>query len=109
MTDKVLSMIGMATRAGKIVSGEFAVEKAIKSQKAFLVIVATDSSDNSKKNYSDACHYYETELCYYGTKETLGNAIGKEYRASVAILDENFAEAIKKKLADVEKLNNGGF
>lgn len=109
MTDKVLSMIGMAMRAGKVVSGEFAVEKAVKSNKAHLVIVASDSSDNSKKNYDDMCKFYHTELIYYGTKETLGGAIGKEYRASVAILDSNFAGAVKKKLEAIEKLNNGGF
>ncbi len=102
MTDKVLSMIGMAMRAGKLVSGEFAVEKSVKSHKAYLVIVATDSSDNSKKNYDNMCHFYRTELHYYGTKETLGAAIGKEYRASIAVQDENFAKAILAKLEAAE-------
>ena len=35
--DKIFSMIGMATKAGKTVSGEFATEKAVKTGKAFLV------------------------------------------------------------------------
>lgn len=102
MLDKVLSMIGMAMRAGKVVSGEFAVEKSVKSQKAYLVIIARDSSDNSKKNYEDMCKFYHTELHYYGTKGSLGAAIGKEYRASVAIQDENFAKAILAKLEATE-------
>ena len=41
--NKVHSMIGLATKAGKVVSGEFAVEKAIKDGKAFLVIIAEDA------------------------------------------------------------------
>ena len=34
MTDKALSMIGLATKAGKIASGEFAVESAVRKGKA---------------------------------------------------------------------------
>ena len=55
--NKVHSMIGLATKAGKVVSGEFAVEKAIKDGKAFLVIIAEDASDNTKKHFSDMCIY----------------------------------------------------
>ena len=41
--DKALAMIGLAQKAGKIVSGEFATEKAVKTGKAALVIVAGDA------------------------------------------------------------------
>ena len=37
---KVLNMIGLATKAGKTVSGEFSTEKAVKTGKAWLVIVS---------------------------------------------------------------------
>ena len=40
--DKILGMLGLATKAGKLVSGEFSVEKKIKSKLAKLVIVAKD-------------------------------------------------------------------
>ena len=40
----------MATKAGKLLSGEFSVEKAIKQRKVKLVIVAGDASDNTKIN-----------------------------------------------------------
>ena len=43
--DKALAMIGLAQKAGKIVSGEFATEKAVKTGKAALVIVAGDASE----------------------------------------------------------------
>ena len=49
MTDRVLSMLGLAAKSGNVVSGEFSTEKAVKTGKAFLVIVADDSSDNTKK------------------------------------------------------------
>ena len=51
MTDRVLSMISIAAKSGNVVSGEFSTEKAVKTGKAFLVIVADDSSDNTKKHF----------------------------------------------------------
>ena len=38
--DRVLSMLGIAAKAGKIASGEFSAETAVKSGKAYLVITA---------------------------------------------------------------------
>ena len=48
--DRILNLIGLAMKAGKVVSGEFSVEKCIKSGKARLVIIATDASENTKIN-----------------------------------------------------------
>ncbi len=48
---KILNMIGLAQKAGKVASGEFSTEKAVKTGKAYTVIVADDSSDNTKKMY----------------------------------------------------------
>jgi ribosomal protein L7Ae-like RNA K-turn-binding protein len=98
MKDPVLSMLGLAQKAGKVVSGEFATEKAVKEQKAKLVMVAEDASDNTKKLFTDKCGYYGCGLILYGTKETLGQAMGRQFRASLAICDENFAAAIIKKM-----------
>lgn len=96
--DKVLSMIGLATKAGKIVSGEFSVEKAVKSNKAYLVIVSQDASDNTKKMFGNMCTYYNVPMYSYGTKESLGNSMGKQTRASLAVTDMGFKKAIVKQL-----------
>ena len=55
--NKIFSMIGMETKAGKTVSGEFATEKAVKTGKAFLVIVSEEASDNTKKKFRYMCSY----------------------------------------------------
>ena len=96
--DKALSMIGLAQRAGKVASGEFSTEKAVKTGKAAMVIVADDSSDNTKKMFSNMCTFYKVPICFYSNKETIGHAIGKEFRASIAILDVGFKNAIEKHL-----------
>ena len=49
--NKVLSLIGLATKAGKTASGEFLTEREVKSGKAALVIVAGDASKNTKKKF----------------------------------------------------------
>ena len=105
MNDRVLSMIGLAAKAGKLVSGEFSVESAIRKGRSFLVICATDASDATKKSYRDAGAFYHVPVYEYGTKETLGQYSGKEYRAAAAITDEGFAIAIIKLLESQHTLN----
>ena len=104
MNNKILSLISLATKAGKTVSGEFSVEKAVKEKKALLVIVSNEAYERSKKMYSDMCTYHNVPLCFFGSKDELGHFTGKEIRASVAILDEGFKNAITKqiKLLDSE-------
>lgn len=96
--DKIISMVGLATRAGKTVSGEFMTEKTVKEGGALLVIVAEDASDNTKKMFRNMCSFYHVPLYFYGTKDSLGHGMGKETRASLAVLDEGFCNAIKERL-----------
>lgn len=100
--DKVLSMLGLAAKAGAIASGEFSTEKSVKEGKAFLVIVAEDASDNTKKNFRDMTTFYEVPMYMYSSKEMLGHAIGKEFRASLAVNNENFAAGIEDKIKQVQ-------
>ena len=96
MNNKAYGMIGLATRARKTVSGEFSTEKSVKDGSACLVLVALDASDNTKKLFHDKCAYYKVPIREFGTKATLGASMGKEFRASVAITDPNFATQIMK-------------
>lgn len=94
--NKILSLIGIATKAGKTASGEFCTEKEVKSGRAALVIVAGDASENTKKKFQNMCDFYEVPIYFYKDKDTLGHAMGKEFRASLAVLDEGFAKGIRK-------------
>ena len=96
--DRVLSMIGIAAKSGNVVSGEFSTEKAVKTGSAFLVIVSEEASENTKKHFTDMTSFYEVPIYFYGDKESLGRAIGKEFRASLAIVNENLAKAVETKL-----------
>lgn len=94
----ILSQLGIAMKAGKLVSGEFQVEKTIKEMKAYLVVIAEDASDNTKKHFSDMCQFRNIPIRFFGKKEQIGRTIGKAFRASIAVTDEGFAESILKKV-----------
>ncbi len=95
---QILSQLGIAMKAGKLVSGEYLAEKAVKEMKAYLVVIAEDASDNTKKHFSDMCQYRNIPIRFFGTKEEIGKTIGKAYRASIAVTDEGFAKSILKKV-----------
>ena len=100
--NRILSLVGLATKAGKTVSGEFSTEKAVKTGTAYLVIVSEEASGNTKKKFQNMCSFYQVPVYFYGTKLELGAAMGKEFRASLAVNDKGLAEAIRKQLDALE-------
>lgn len=107
--NKVYSMLGLAAKAGKIASGEFMTERSVKDGSACLVVVATDASDNTKKNFRDMCTYYHVPIEEYGSKDELGHAIGKEMRASLAINDQGFANSVQSKIESSKKTGGSNY
>ena len=91
-------MLGIAAKSGNVVSGEFSTEKAVKTGHAYLVIVSEEASANTNKMFTNMTNFYEVPMYVFGTKEELGKCIGKQFRASLAITDENLANAVEKKL-----------
>lgn len=101
--NKLLSLIGLAKRARKVVSGEFSTERSIKSGKSHMVIVSEEASDNTKKMFTNMCTHYKVPIYLFGTKEELGHAMGQEFRASLSVEDAGFAKSM------AERMNiNGG-
>lgn len=102
MVNKVYAMIGIAEKAGKVVSGEFSTEKAVKSGKACLVILASDASGNTRKHFSDMCAYRDIPIFIYGNRQELGHAIGKEMRVNLAVTDRGLADSIRKRIEEAD-------
>lgn len=87
-------------RGRNLVSGEFQTLEAIRKGSAMLVIIAEDASDNTRKLFADKCTWYQAPMVYYGTKETLGKAIGKDFRSSLGVCEAGLADAIMKQLKE---------
>lgn len=98
--NKALSHLGLAMRAGKVVTGNEAVLKAIRSGEAKLVILAADASDNTQKKFRDKCGTYDIPLAIVFHRDELGASIGKDQRVALAVTDKGFAEMISRGLGD---------
>ena len=93
--DRVFGMIGLAARAGKVVSGSDAVIGAIRSNNVKLLIITRDISRNSLDKILKSMNSDKEITCYsFSTSEELGYALGKPNRTVAAITDKSFAEGI---------------
>lgn len=98
---KIMNLLGMAQKAGKIISGDFVVTKALSDEKKCkvkLLIVAEDATEETFKKMVGLIGQRNIELRRALTKENLGHCIGKEYRATAAVIDDGFAKALLKLL-----------
>lgn len=91
MKNKVSFMIGISQKAGKVKSGEFATENAVKDGSACLLLLSEDASDNTKKKFTNMASWHNVPIRTILTKTELGRAAGKGERSCMAITDEGLA------------------
>ncbi|MBQ2938386.1 MAG: ribosomal L7Ae/L30e/S12e/Gadd45 family protein [Clostridia bacterium] len=97
INSKILGLIGLAMKAGKVSFGADSVEENIVKKKVKLVIVSKDSSERTRKKFVDICENYNIPIIIDGDIENLSKAIGKNNKAIIGIKDINFADSIQKK------------
>lgn len=98
MTGSVFQLLGLCQRAGKLASGDLSVRDNIAKGKAKLLIIATDTSERIKQDYIRMGHSQKVPTVVALKKQEIGDAMGKSPRASVVILDPNFAQGIGRLL-----------
>ncbi len=96
--DKVLNLISLATKAGKVKTGEFLTTKTLQEGAGYLVIIASDTSEKSTKRLMGISENYECKAVVYGTKQELGKFTGKTEKSVIVITDEGFSSAVLKKI-----------
>ena len=92
--EKILSLLGLAYRARKVALGETII-KDMQKGKMKCVLVAEDASHNTKKKLINKGEFYNVPVYIFSDVEHLSNAIGKQNRVSVGIIDRGFADKIK--------------
>lgn len=102
--DRVLGLIGLSAKAGKIDFGADAVEECIKRKKAKLVIVAEDAADRTKSNFEFFCKKADVQYAVFGRIEEISKTIGKSNKAVIAIKDKNLSSEIYKKICGGEAI-----
>ncbi len=89
-TDRMLSLLGMALRARKVIIGENVVLPQISSNPGAIIFLASDAGDNlRKKVYDKARSYRCTVIDRYDTTQ-LSHAMGKNNRKIALCIDEGF-------------------
>ncbi|KRN30430.1 ribosomal L7Ae/L30e/S12e/Gadd45 family protein [Liquorilactobacillus mali] len=90
---RALQMLGLARRAGKLITGEEGVLKKVRAQKVQIVFVASDGSEGTKKKFIDKCKSYQININCDFTHQELSLAIGAN-RTVLAIDDLGFSKKI---------------
>ena len=107
MNDKILTLLGFASKAGKLSYGFDAVKTALTQSKSKLVLMASDVSSKSQK-----------EVFFYGEKfkttamvlndydmETISHAVGRKC-GIVSVNDVSFAEGLLSAINVGRNLND---
>ena len=101
--DKILSMLGLAKKAGRLESGEEPVGAAARARDGRLILLASDAAENTVRR---ATHFAEAGQCLLARipadKDALGRAVGRTSCAMLAVTDIGFAEAVARKLAALD-------
>ena len=95
-SEKLLSLLGFAARARRLIFGTELCRNAMRSGQISLAILASDASPNTKKRIVDACKYYGCDVCQSEvTSAILASRLGKSGLVAVVGLgDANFIRGI---------------
>jgi ribosomal protein L7Ae-like RNA K-turn-binding protein len=94
----VPGMIGLAKRAGAVVTGVPAVRQAIRDGRAQIVLTAKDASAGQLAKVEGILAHRPVVQKTVGSMSALGEVVGKPPIAALAITDRGFAKAILRKL-----------
>lgn len=89
---KLCGLIGIATKAGRIVSGTDACIEEMRKGKVNLVMVASDSSERTKYTFqqeAEKCHVTIYEVL---SIEEMSKAMGKVNKAVIGVKDIGFSK-----------------
>lgn len=101
---RVTGLLGVARKAGRVRSGATQVEEALSRERLALLIVAGDAEPATVEAFATRAAAVGTPVTRFGTKDSLGRAIGQEHRAVVGIADPGLAGKIREDLGKLYRL-----
>lgn len=95
MRNNILSMLGICNKAGKLVMGKDKTIETIRKNKAKLIIIASDLSDNALKEISRETMKKQIEIINISEKmQDVSLELGRT-TGIICITDEGIAKKIK--------------
>ena len=98
--EKLLNLLGLATKARKTSIGSDTALKMISSKKAFVVFVAKDASNATIEKFNNKCFYYNILIDLSLDSVELSQAVGRNNAKVLTVNDQGFATSIKNILKD---------
>ena len=105
MINKIYSMIGLAMKAGKVAFGSDMCEDKIKRKDASLIIIAEDTSINTKDKFIKLASLYNINIVVFGEMDLLSSSIGKSNKGVFAVLDNGFGNKILQMVKELKGAN----
>ena len=96
INNKILGLIGLSARARKICFGTDSTQQEIQKGKVKLIIVAENSSDRTKRKFTQLCEKNNIPILIYNNIDNISKSIGKENKAVIGIKEINIAKEIEK-------------
>ena len=100
---RIINLIGMARKAGSVVSGSTSVLQELGKPNASLLIVAKDAAEGTAGkilNKGKGCDVTSIRLF---DKQILGSAVGKDERSHLVLTNKQFARNI---ILEIDRLKN---
>jgi ribosomal protein L7Ae-like RNA K-turn-binding protein len=97
--NKILNLLGLATRGRYVVLGEELVLKAMSTTPGGIVFLATDSGANITKKIMDKSETYRYTVVNTFDSDELSKAIGKTNRKLILVSDKGFVKKFKEYLS----------
>lgn len=95
---KINSYLGFAKKSGNMVMGSGTCSIYMKKKKIKLLIITTDTAENSKEKLVKEATKTNTEYRIYGDCDEISHMVGSPGRTCFGITDKNFAETILKEI-----------
>jgi len=108
LEEKISSLLSLANKAGKAVSGSDKVMDTLRKGEAAILIMACDISSDSKAKFLGLAERVGVETFMFSMKDHLGGPLGKETRTAIAVQRGSFAATLQLDLKRYWNFFEGG-
>jgi ribosomal protein L7Ae-like RNA K-turn-binding protein len=99
--NRILSLLGLARRAGIAVLGFAPTCAAVEKGRIRLVIMAGDTAANTRKKVERICRRHNVPFSYLASREELGRAVGKQAQVVLGLPAHGLTGLIMTELSGV--------
>lgn len=94
MSGDFYGMVGLCAKAGRMVYGAQACMAGIKKGKIKMLLIEDAASQNTKKDFMDACAYYNVPVIVNESPRRIGEAAGKPANMVFGIVCPEFSKRL---------------